>query len=447
MKALQMIPSVDELLKNINTLGLKRHLAKKIIVDIIKDIKDSEPGSLEFASKAEALDFIRDKYDKYINNLRNSSHRRVLNCTGVVLHTNLGRAPYSGIIDDIAPLLKSYVNLEMDVETGRRRNRLESLRTKMSLISGFEDCIFVNNNAAAFMLICNTFAKGRDVIVSRGELVEIGGSFRIPEILSASQAKLREVGTTNITYLNDYVNAIDGAGIIAKVHKSNYCITGHTSEVGAEALLKLAGEHNVIFYEDMGSLRFRVIPDLQSSDNYIVSFSMDKMAGAVQAGIILSTGSIIKRLKANPIYRTVRLSKFPILYLDRYLSDYIFDRESRLSDVLKDRSADELGKRINIIRERLVYNNIKVDALQSVAEYGGGSGDNKRFDSFCLRITGFILQLNRILRTETEIPVISRIHDNSIMIDIASLPASEDELLISQLNKAFRLLEDEISTN
>ncbi len=442
MNDYRFIPSMDELLNTLDTHKVKRKHAKRILNGILDEIKRQLPERGLFGSRQDALGHIRVSYEKCIEDIKERSFRRVLNCTGIILHTNLGRAPYSDIIDHILPMLKSYINLEMDIRSNTRTDRLESLKEKIRLMSGFEDCLFVNNNAAAFLLICNTLSKGREIIVSRGELVEIGGSFRIPDIIGVSQARLIEAGTTNITRIEDYESKIGDTGLIAKIHKSNYSINGHTEDVSTAALLELSRRHGVILYEDMGSHDISDLDHISSDESYIASFSMDKIAGAVQSGIILSTQNIISKLKRNPLYRTLRLSKFPLLYLDCYLERCIFGEENAKSDSLARKTKESLQERISHVFNRISNNNdIKMEIMPSIAEYGGGSGTENIFDSYCIAISGDINRLDSILRTNVSPPVISRIGEKAILLDIAAIPPEEDELLISVLNQAFRLYE------
>lgn len=441
------IPSLDELLRDLDIRGMRRDLAKKALKRIIDQVKNKY-SETPFYSKTEASKYIQKSFDSFARGMSISSYRHVINATGIILHTNLGRAPYCDIIDEMVPLLKGYLSLETDIESNIRTNRLSGLKDKMALVSDFEDFLFVNNNAAAFMLICSTLSTDREIIVSRGELVEIGGSFRIPDIIRCAGARLREAGTTNITRISDYEQVIGDTGLIAKIHKSNYEIKGHTAEVNTADLIKLCRRHGLVLYEDKGSWDFDRTGEIPCHENYLVSFSMDKMAGAVQSGLILGPGRVIQCMRNNPLYRTMRLSKFSILYLDKYLSRYIFQQDFLRSEVFpKIKSGRILEKRIKRIFDSLPHEEAGIILIPSIAEYGGGSGRHSFFDSFSLAAEKNSSRLNCILRESLDPPVIGRMHKEKLMIDIASVLPREDEILTSQLNKALRILRDELSSS
>lgn len=446
MSIYKLIPSMDELLNKMDLHNIKRSLSKKILIKIIKELQGQIADHKNIESKDQIKIIIQEKYDDYIKTIENNSYKKIINATGILLHTNLGRAPLSEIIDEISPILKSYTNLEMEINSNERIERLDNIRYKMNLISNFQDCLIVNNNAGAFFLICNTFIKSRKAIISRGELVEIGGSFRIPDILELSQASLKEVGTTNRTRISDFTSAIEEESMIIKVHKSNYSIIGHTSEVDSKILQKTADKYNILFYEDMGSFDFRKIEDIKSYDNYIISFSMDKMSYAVQGGIILGTGKMIQKLKNNPLYRTLRLSKFPLIYLDRYLDKFIFQKDKMISSVFTKISKKILKKRIENIYENLKTNDFMISIKPSKAEYGGGSGYDNGIESYSIIIENDIEKLNYIFRNIIDPPIIARIHNNKMIIDIASVLPEEDKMLIDLMNKSFQYSENELST-
>ena len=349
MNLYKMIPKVDQILDN----------------KVIKDLLDKNSKNLVMESIHEELDNIRNNisngYDKNIisnkienlidnikDNLMNKktfSLRNVVNASGVVIHTNLGRSVLNNeIFENIKKVSIGYSNLEYNLEKGERGSRYSHLSEIIKKITGAEDCMVVNNNAAAVMLILSTIAKGKNVITSRSELVEIGGSFRIPDVCRESGAELKEIGTTNKTHLRDYENAIDeNTAALFKVHQSNFKILGFTEAVSSFELKSLKEKYNIPIIEDLGS---GVLIDLSKyglsheptvqecikNGVDIVSFSGDKLLGGVQAGIIVGKKEYIEKMKKNQLTRALRVDKFTLSALEAVFSYYI-DEELAISKI------------------------------------------------------------------------------------------------------------------
>lgn len=386
--------------------------------------------------------------------------RRVINATGVIVHTNLGRAPLAKeILPYLTEIASRYSNLEYDLEEGKRGSRYVHVEELIKELTGAEAALVVNNNAAAVLICLNTLAVGKEVIVSRGELIEIGGSFRIPEVMTWAGCILKEVGTTNKTHLHDYEKAInENTALILKVHKSNYAIVGFTKEVSAEELLPLCREKGLPLMEDLGSGSFvdfskyglakePTVQEALRAGVDIVTFSGDKLLGGPQAGIIVGKREYIERIKRNPLNRAVRIDKLTLAALEATLKLY---RDEALAiktipvlqmilanpETLK-RRARKLLKLITDISPQ-----IKVSLVKTVAKTGGGALPLLDLPSYgiALSIPGLSPQeLQRRLR-RTEPPLIGIIEDEALILDVRCL--FEEDLL--EIKKIFEGLIDEL---
>lgn len=386
--------------------------------------------------------------------------KRVINATGVIVHTNLGRAPLAKeILPYLTEIASRYSNLEYDLEEGKRGSRYVHVEELIKELTGAEAALVVNNNAAAVLICLNTLAVGKEVIVSRGELIEIGGSFRIPEVMTWAGCILKEVGTTNKTHLHDYEKAInENTALILKVHKSNYAIVGFTKEVSAEELLPLCRKKGLPLMEDLGSGSFvdfskyglakePTVQEALRAGADIVTFSGDKLLGGPQAGIIVGKREYIERIKRNPLNRAVRIDKLTLAALEATLKLY---RDEALAiktipvlqmilanpETLK-RRARKLLKLITDISPQ-----IKVSLVKTVAKTGGGALPLLDLPSYgvALSIPGLSPhELQRRLR-RTEPPLIGIIEDEALILDVRCL--FEEDLL--EIKKIFEGLRDEL---
>jgi L-seryl-tRNA(Ser) seleniumtransferase len=336
---LRHIPAVDRLLQEPRIAALTTEFAHATIVALIREELDERRRAILAGSVGEeafAPAAIAEMVARRAREIARPPLRRVLNATGVLIHTNLGRSPLCASAQEaVTRVAGGYASLEMDLATGGRTSRLANVRELLRRVTGAQDALAVHNNAAAVFLILQALARDRDVIVSRGELVEIGGSFRLPDIMAASGARLREVGTTNRTRIEDYAAAItDRTGMILRVHPSNFVIAGFTESPGLGELVALARERGVPCVEDIGSGALmqhpdaflggepRVQPSLAAGVD-LVCFSGDKLLGGPQAGIILGRGDLIERLRAHPVARVVRLEKILLCALEATLLEYL----------------------------------------------------------------------------------------------------------------------------
>ncbi len=326
------LPSVDEILRSPESEALAAQYGRfpvtRAVRGVLDVLRERRQPNVDVALIASLAAEHLDSEDR-------PSQRPVINLTGTVLHTNLGRALLpKEAVDAVVSAMQSPTNLEYDIGSGKRGERDSHVRGLIRELTGAEDALIVNNNAAAVLLVLNTFAKGKEAVVSRGELIEIGGAFRMPDIMMRAGAKLREVGTTNRTHLKDYSEAIsDRTGLLMKVHTSNYLVQGFTAEVEAPEIAHLAREHDIPFVDDLGSgtlidlarygLRHeKTVQDALQGGADLVTFSGDKMLGGPQAGIVAGRKDLIARLAKNPLKRALRMDKLRLAALEATLKLY-----------------------------------------------------------------------------------------------------------------------------
>jgi L-seryl-tRNA(Ser) seleniumtransferase len=380
--------------------------------------------------------------------------RVVINATGILLHTNLGRAPLSEAAQSaVAEAARGYSNLELDLETGRRGSRLGALEAKLIALSGAEAAHVVNNNAAAVLLALNTLALGRFVVVSRGELVEIGGSFRIPAIMERAGVHLCEIGTTNRTHLADYEEAIGSeTALLLKVHRSNFELSGFVTEPAVADLARLAAEREIPLVEDLGS---GTLLDLQASGVSglpeeafaprrlamgvdVVCFSGDKLMGGPQAGILLGRADLIDSMRRNPLARALRVDKLTIAALDATL-DLLLDgsRSSEIPLIAGLRALpgelESRAKRLLAELSPILGANFQLDLRESETPVGGGSLPEHRLNGWAVVARGEKISTLAARLRDAPTPVLVRIHDDALWIDVRTL--RDDEM--SDLLAAF----------
>jgi L-seryl-tRNA(Ser) seleniumtransferase len=448
----RQLPSVSTLLERDAVRALLRQAPRALVVDAVRATIDqarSGSGAGIPASDAEWASAVAAALDR----ARRPSLRPVINGTGVILHTNLGRAPLAGAaIAAIDRAAAGYTNLEYDLDAGERGSRYDHCVNLLRELTGAEDALVVNNNAAALVLVLNTLAADRDVVISRGELVEIGGSFRIPEIMERSGARLLEIGTTNRTHLSDYESALEGerggeVGAVMKVHRSNFAMEGFVAEVDPRALARLLAPRGVPLVHDLGS--GLLIPldelgltgeptaaDAVNSGAGLVTMSGDKLLGGPQAGIIIGAGELLRRLRKNPLLRALRVDKLTIAALEATLMLYREpERARREVPVLA-----MLGASVGTLRARAeaVVRGLRgVEIVESEASVGGGAFPNARIPSVALAISGDAARREARLRLGDP-AVIGRIAEGKLLIDMRAVRPSEDE----QLSAALRVAPD-----
>ncbi|MFC1840091.1 L-seryl-tRNA(Sec) selenium transferase [Thermodesulfobacteriota bacterium] len=461
----RMIPAVDRLLdtdelKNISE-SYPRNLILRAINDVLSDIRkgiekeDISKDRLETAIGS-ITEIIKDK----LSILSRPSLKNVINATGVVIHTNLGRSILADrVIKRFKEIGGGYSNLEYDLEKGKRGSRYSHVEGILKELTSAEAAMVVNNNAAAVLIVLETIAKEREVIISRGELVEIGGSFRIPDVMKKSGAKMVEVGTTNKTHLKDYEEAINPeTAVILKVHKSNFQIVGFNEEVDREELVELGKKHDLPVIEDLGSGSFidltkyglawePTVESVLESGVDLVTFSGDKMLGGPQAGIILGKKELVEKVRQNQLSRALRIDKLTLLALEETLNIYR-DEKGALEEIPTMRmicqtyaSLKAKAGRLNRMIETKDGNNFIVDTVDGISKVGGGALPLMELPTRLVRLTPKAVPAQQIHESfkSKDIPIIVRVEQDKVLLDVRTIQDSELKTVASAINDLNRI--------
>ncbi len=449
---LRGLPKIDEMLllleKEEGVAAMPREIVKEACRGVVESLRDqilADKGhGAEWrlptpeAAAAQAARSLAD-FGRY-------RLRRVINATGVILHTNLGRAPLCPeALERINEVARGYSNLEYDLETGERGLRYDHVRRLLCALTGAEDGLVVNNNAAAVLLVLNSLAEGREAIVSRGELIEIGGEFRIPEVMEKSGVRLKEVGATNRTRLADYERAIGpDTGLILKVHTSNFRIIGFTEEADLLSLVALGKRHGLPVMDDLGSgcfveldhcglIREPTVRDALLTGVDVVTFSGDKLLGGPQAGIILGRMKLLEKIRKNPLNRALRIDKLTLAALEATLMKYLRPGEA-MTDIHVLRaliepldSVKKRARRLAALLRRTLPGGLSVSLLDGVSMAGGGSLPTQEIPTVLIAVRISSLSaaaLEEGLRRR-ETPIIVRVADNRVLLDPRTLDAEE----------------------
>ena len=442
------LPSVSALLETSGVKQLLEHHPRRVVLDAVREtVEAARTAGGAHRTEQQWVDTITSA----IRDATQSSLRRVINATGVVLHTNLGRAPLAdAAIRAIEEVAEGFSNLEYDIATGQRGSRYTHCVGLLQQLTGAEDALVVNNCAAALVLSLNALAQKKEVLVSRGELVEIGGSFRIPDIMARSGARLVEVGTTNRTHDDDYRRAITPkTAAIVKVHRSNFAIEGFTADVSVERLVFIAAEHGLPVIHDLGSGLMVPLDEFGLSGEptaasaiksgaTLVLMSGDKLLGGPQAGIILGQSSVISKLRKNPFTRAMRVDKLTLSGLEATLRLYL-DPKRALSDIpllaMLTESVEQIESRANGVAEAVRRRGVTVDVVPSVASVGGGAFPTAQIPSFALAIKEGADFLEQRLR-HGDPAVIGRLAERQLLLDLRSVMPREDAVLTTAIVKA-----------
>ena len=458
-KLLRKLPKVDELLMNEKVMEASSGLLREQVVDVIRTV--IETVRREILGSDEALDESYVSYDmvvdKVIQAVRNShvkSLRRVINGTGVVLHTNLGRAKLSkSAMDAVAEVADKYSTLEYDPVKGGRGSRHVHVEKVIEKITGAEAAMVVNNNAAATMICLAAMGRGKEMVISRGELVEIGGSFRIPEIMEESGAHLAEVGTTNKAKLSDYRGRInENTGAIMKVHTSNYKIIGFTEEVPLKELVKLGREENLPVIYDMGSglminlrdygIEEPTVREAMADGADIILFSGDKLLGGPQGGVIIGKKKYIDMMKSHPLARILRVDKMTLSAMEATFKEY-YDDENAKEKIpvlsMLTRSEEKLKtdaeKLLEMIKKEAPALDAKVEATEDVV--GGGSAPATVLKGYSVSVQwneASSQEIERRLRMDA-LPIIVRINHDKVLFDVRTIAEDEYRIIADRLKR------------
>ncbi len=453
---LKHLPKIDEVLAILEKRDVPFRISKNILKEACRSVVGEHRNRLLTAGgqpKEQSLpspEQVADEVLRRMDFLLRHRLRRVINATGIILHTNLGRAPLCPeALERIIDVSRGYSNLEFDLEKGQRGLRYDHVQGLLCTLTGAEDALVVNNNAAAVLLVINTLADGKEAVVSRGELIEIGGEFRIPEVMEKSGAFLREVGTTNRTHLKDYEKALsERTGLILKVHTSNYRIVGFTEEIALPALVSLGKRHRVPVMDDLGSGclieldrhgldREPTVGDVLQTGVDVVTFSGDKLLGGPQAGIILGKKDILERIKRNPLNRALRIDKLTLAALEATLIRYL-SPDHALSDIRALRSLTaplrditRMAKNLLARLRRLDLKGFTFSLRQGVSLAGGGSLPTQEIPTVLIGVRSDSLPAGRLesrLR-HMPVPIVARIADDELILDLRTIAREEFGLI------------------
>ncbi|HEX2961380.1 MAG TPA: L-seryl-tRNA(Sec) selenium transferase [Ignavibacteriales bacterium] len=455
---LKKIPGVDFLMQDPDVMLWLKSFSPGIVKTLIRDHLETVRQDIINGCPAPSVGVILRCIKEKLNSLQISSLKRVINATGIILNTNLGRAPLGPFIaDEVKEILSGYSNLEVELRTGKRSKRVLHVIDLIKLLTGAEDAVVVNNNAAAVSLIMKVFAAGREVIVSRGELVEIGGSFRMPDIIKASGSVMVEAGTTNRTNIHDYENAIsERSAILLKVHKSNYEIRGFTREVSIPELSQIAREKNLLLVYDIGSgLLSRegmeilksepTVKESIASGCDIITFSCDKLIGGPQAGIIAGRKVLIEKIAKDPLIRTYRADKIILSLLASVLRCHL-NHEERNRKLPVYTMLCRCSSAIKSSAYRLSYilkdAGITSEVQKSSAYAGGGTMPGREIESYSIRLLcsgkrkDFAQKIYFSLLNSRR-PVMALLKKGEIYFDLMTIFEDEITSLAEEIIKAY----------
>lgn len=453
---LRSLPKVDDILNNEHIKAIEGNINRALIIESIRKnlnvLREDILKTPDDMIQGYIIDF--DKLiDGIIIQAAESARphlKSVVNCTGVIIHTNLGRSVLCReAIEAVKNVAANYSNLEYDLENGKRGSRYSHIEYVLRKITGAESAIVVNNNAAAVLLALSTLCKGKEAVVSRGELVEIGGAFRVPEVMEQSGAKLVEVGTTNRTHPYDYENAIgENTGALLKVHTSNYRILGFTESVGQRELVDIGRKYNVPVIEDIGSGNFidfskynvayePSVQDAISSGIDILTFSGDKMLGGPQAGIIAGKAKYIDMMKKNPLTRAVRVDKMTIAALEATLKKYI-DEKDAVSSIptlrMITETEEHIKKRAMILLEKVkscAKDKAEVCLIKEFSQIGGGAMPLENLPTYAVCVKPEYISANRLEENlrHNIVPVIARVKDDGVLLDVRTVNEDQYDII------------------
>jgi L-seryl-tRNA(Ser) seleniumtransferase len=456
---LRQLPSADQLARLASANADVARVPRARVMSVVRDVLEGERKRvLSGAGEAASAEALAERVTASLTRAGRFSLREVINATGVVLHTNLGRAPLSRLaLERLTATAEGYSNLELDLATKERGTRYAHVETLLERLTGSEEALVVNNNAAAVLLALDTLAKGRQVIVSRGELIEIGGEFRIPDIMARSGAVLREVGATNRTHLRDYADAIGpDTALLLKVHTSNYRVVGFTADVSTRELVALGRERGVPVMEDLGSgslVDLRrwgfphepTVPEVVAAGVDVVCFSGDKLLGGPQAGVVVGRQGLLARLRKNPLNRALRIDKLTLAALEATL--YAYDAGDALETIPTLRLLTEPLDAVRARARRVITAlspelraSVAAQVVEDRAQVGGGALPTVELPTAAVALGATAESargLDAALR-QGPTPVIGRIVDDRLLLDCRTVLPSQVSRLAAAITAAAR---------
>lgn len=442
---LSQLPQVDKLLKHPELAVWSSRLLPQFRKSVIQQILDEARSEMKKDSTAFDEPLLLKKIGESFDALTAPALKRAINATGIILHTNLGRAPLgSQALKNLETELAGYCTLETDLETAGRGERTAQLESMLCALTGAEGALVVNNGAAAVYLILNALSFGKETLISRGELVQIGGGFRMPDIFKQSGAHLCEVGTTNITELSDYEKAIGPqTALLLKVHQSCFHLQGHTHAPLIGDLAELAHRHQLPFAIDWGSgsLESRgekelSIEDLLKSGCDLLTFSGDKLFGASQAGMIVGKRTWIERLKKSPLYRALRLGKLDLFVLEDRIRNHLAGRPSTVQELLEF-SIEALKSRSEAFSQALSQKGIAAKTLLGHTPIGGGSTPDETLESWLIQLAVPDCESAARKLAQFRVPVYVRKERGALVLDLRTVFPSDEPILLEALQCLF----------
>ena len=459
---LRFIPAVNELLNQPPIKGLIQVFPRQMVLNTIREELEScrrEIVSGEYPPSTSKERNLESFVDRIINQVHKNSRlnlQKVVNATGIIIHTNLGRAPlFRRVLEHVYSIAEGYCNLEYDLKKGKRGSRYQHVDKILHELSGAESAVVVNNNAAAVLVALNTLAKSREAIVSRGELIEIGGAFRLPEVMHQSGCILREVGTTNKTRISDYQQAISQeTALFLTAHASNYRILGFTEQVPLKELVSLGRQFDIPVMKDLGSGNFvdltpygfenePTINQTIETGVDVITFSGDKLLGGPQAGIILGKEKYLDRIKRNPLLRALRVDKFTLAALEITLREYLdVDKALQSIPVLRMLTCpyEEIKKRAASLFRRIrrrVPDAYEMSVEDDFSQAGGGTLPVQQIPTRVVALIPrlfSVAELDKRLRTY-QTPIVARVSQERLIIDVRTVFSHEIPIIVDALEK------------
>ncbi|MCD6112063.1 MAG: L-seryl-tRNA(Sec) selenium transferase [Bacteroidales bacterium] len=463
MDKFKTIPAVDKLLLDPKIKSLIKEFNVEIVTFSIRKVLDNYRYEIRKTGKIQSFENIVKNVISQTRNLFYGSIKPVINATGVIIHTNLGRAPFGEkLLSDTFNVLKGYCNLEFDLKTGKRSNRNFHLKEILRFITGAEDVLIVNNNAAAVVLILNSLALNKDVVISRSELIEIGGSFRMPDIMESSGCNMVEVGSTNKTHFKDFENAVnENTALIFKAHKSNYIIKGFTEDVSLKELVALGKKHNIPVVYDMGCgllkkydiEAFKNEPDVKQALTQgidLICFSGDKLLGGPQAGIIAGKKKFVEKLRNMPLMRALRVDKTTLALLENACRYYISGETVKQNNcIIKMLCTDinDLKTKAETLKDYLKKYNINSKVVITKARCGGGTLPDETIDSYSVVLkndlksnaqSSAFAEKMYIDLLNTEKPLLGVLKQGELFFDVLTIFDDQLKTTASMINEVYK---------